>query len=50
MLGLEILIKSIPDDKVEFKIIIGEYSFDFYDRVKKTIPNILTNKELLIFK
>ena len=37
-------------DKVEFKIIIGEYSFDFYDRVKKTIPNILTNKELLIFK
>ena len=23
-------------DKVEFKIIIGEYSFDFYDRVKQS--------------
>ena len=37
-------------DKVEFEIIIGEYSFDFLDRVKKTIPNILTNKELLTFR
>ena len=50
MLGLEIFeLNQHLHDKVEFKIIIGEYSFDFHDRVK-TIPNILTNKELLIFK
>ena len=37
-------------DKVEFEIVIGEYCFDFDNRVKRTIPNILSERELENFR